>query len=215
MADPDRRRIYLDHNATTPLRDEVVEAMSSVLRNGFGNPSSSHAEGAASHAAVAAARERVAGCLGASPREIFFTAGATEANNTVLQGLMPAEAGDVEIVTTATEHPSVIAPLERLEAAGQRVVRLGVDREGMLDLDELEAALTERTRLVSVIWANNETGVIQPIAQIADRVRARGILLHVDATQAIGKAVVDVAAVPVDLLSSSAHKLNGPRGSAV
>ncbi len=202
-------RIYLDHNATTPLRPEVVEVMHAVLRDDFGNPSSTHAEGARARAILDQARERVARSLAASEREIFFTAGATEANNTLLQSF----SAEHSIVTTDTEHPSVVAPLERLEAAGSRVTRLPVDDEGLLDLARVEASLESEPQLVSIIWANNETGVLQPIAEIAKLTQARGIPLHVDATQAVGKLEIDLSRVPVATLSCSAHKLNGPKGT--
>jgi len=202
-------RIYLDHNATTPLRLEVVAAMVAVLRDAHGNPSSTHREGAAARRVVDRAREQVAACLGASPREVIFTGSATEANNTVLLGLNDIPG---QIVTSAVEHPSVMAPLELLEARGHSVRRLSVNREGLLDLSELEEALEQPTRLVSIIWANNETGVIQAMDEIAERVKARNVLLHVDATQAVGKAPVDLRSVSADFLSCSAHKFNGPKG---
>jgi cysteine desulfurase len=202
-------RIYLDHNATTPLHPAVVEAMIPVLRDGYGNPSSTHAEGAAGRRLVDRAREEVAECLAVSPSEIVFTGGATEANNTVLLGLDDVPG---KIITTDAEHPSVVAPLELLEGRGCEVVRLSVRESGIIDLAALDAALSTPTRLVSIIWANNETGVIQPIEEIAARVKEAGVLLHVDATQAVGKAPVDVSRVPVDFLSCSAHKFNGPKG---
>ena len=203
-------RIYLDHNATTPLREEVVAAMLPALRDGFGNPSSTHAEGAAARAAVDRAREQVAALIGAEPRAIFFTAGATEANNTVFRGL--PDAGGRHLVTSTVEHPSVVAPVASLESGGWRVTRVGVDGEGRLEPAAVAAAIRPETALVSIIWANNETGVIQPMDEIASAVKDRGALLHVDATQALGKHPVDLRSVPVDLLSASAHKLNGPKG---
>ena len=202
-------RVYLDHNATTPLHPDVVEAMVPVLRDGYGNPSSTHAEGAAAKRLVDRARDQLAACLGAKPSEVVFTGGATEANNTVLFGLSDLPG---QIVTSAVEHPSVTAPLEWLEARDAEVVRLGVNDQGMIDLAELDAALATPTKLVSIIWANNETGVVQPMVEIAERVKAAGCLLHVDATQAVGKAVVDFNDVPADFLSCSAHKFNGPKG---
>ena len=203
-------RIYLDHNATTPLHSDVVEAMIPVLRDGFGNPSSTHAEGAEARKRIDLARDQVAQCLGAQASEVVFTGGATEANNTVLLGLTDLPG---KIVTSAVEHPSVTAPLDWLEQRETEVVRLGVDEDGMLAPDELEAALTTPTRLVSLIWANNETGVIQPMSEIFERVKAAGCLLHVDATQAVGKAQVDLREIPADFLSCSAHKFNGPKKS--
>jgi cysteine desulfurase len=206
-------RIYLDHNATTPLREEVVEAMLPLLRTGFGNPSSSHAEGAQARAALERAREQVAECIGVSPAAIRFTGGATEANNAVLRSVVGDEPQGAHVVTTAVEHPSVEAPLAAFESKGLRVTRLSVNEDGLLDLDELKAAVSEDTRLVTILWANNETGVIQAMAEIAEITRACAVPLHVDATQAIGKAPVDLRQVPADYLSSSAHKLNGPKGT--
>ncbi|MDP6978343.1 MAG: cysteine desulfurase family protein [Myxococcota bacterium] len=209
-------RVYLDHNATTPLLPEVAERMSRVLHEVYGNPSSTHAEGAVARRLVDTAREQIAALLSVNPREIYFTAGATEANNTALIGTVEeARAGSQtaqHVVATAVEHPSIEAPLVWLDAQGHRVTRLPVDEAGLIDLATLDAVLAEGPRLVTIIWANNETGVIQPMAEIADRVKACGALLHVDATQAVGKADVDLSRVPADLLSLSAHKFNGPKG---
>jgi cysteine desulfurase len=202
-------RIYLDHNATTPLHPSVIEAMIPVLRDGHGNPSSSHEEGAAARRWVDRARDQVAECLSVGPDEIVFTGGATEANNTVLLGL---DSVPGKIVTTEVEHPSVVAPLEWLERGGVEICRLKVGGDGLIDLADLDAALKTPTKLVSIIWANNETGVIQPIEEIAQRVKAAGALLHVDATQAVGKAPVDLSRVRADFLACSAHKFNGPKG---
>ncbi len=197
-----KTRIYLDHNATTPLRPEVVDAMAAALREIWGNPSSVYEEGARARAAVDTARAQVAALVGAQPEEVIFTGGATEANNALVAGV---ERG---LVTSAAEHPSVQAPGEEREAAGLRVTRIPVDGEGRLDLDALEAAVAEGADLVSLVWANNETGVVQPIDEIAQRIGGRAAL-HVDATQALGKIPVEG---PWDFLSASAHKLNGPKG---
>jgi len=207
-------RIYLDHNATTPVRDEVAEAMLRVLRDVSGNPSSAHAEGAAARAEVERARERVAALVAARSSEVVFTGGATESNNLAIFGVARA-AGTMgrHLVTSAAEHPSVEEPLAALEAEGFRVTRVPVDADGLVDPFAVAAAITPETALVSILWANNETGVVQPVARIADLVRARGVPLHVDATQAIGKIAVSLDVVPADLLSASAHKFNGPKGS--
>jgi cysteine desulfurase len=206
-------RIYLDHNATTPVRDEVAEAVLRVLRDVWGNPSSAHAEGAAARAEIESARERVAALVAARSAEVVFTGGATESNNLAIFGVArAAEESRRHLVTSAAEHPSVEAPLAALEADGFRVTRVPVDADGLLDPDAVAASLTPETSLVSILWANNETGVVQPIARIAERVRERGVPLHVDATQAIGKIAVRLDEVPADLLSASAHKFNGPKG---
>lgn len=205
-------RIYLDHNATTPLRAEVVEAMLPALHEGYGNPSSTHEEGVAARRFVDRAREQLASLTGADAAGVLFTAGATEANNTVLQALQTGEAPWERVITTSVEHPSVAEPAAQLAAAGHGVVELAVDSEGQLDLGALEAALDGPPALVSVLWANNETGVLQPAAAIAERVRAAGSWLHLDATQAIGKCSVDIRALGAHWLSCSAHKLNGPKG---
>ena len=206
-------RIYLDHNATTPLRDEVVEAMTECLRSNWGNPSSTHTEGAAARAAVERARCQVAALVGAAPEQVFFTAGATEANNAVLQSLLATGSEFWQLVTSCVEHPSVSAVADLLEAAGVAVRRVAVDAEGRVDPAQVEAAVSGPDTLASFIWANNETGVLQDLSGIAARVAARGARLHVDATQALGKLPIDVSALPVTWLSCSAHKLNGPKGA--
>jgi cysteine desulfurase len=155
-------RIYLDHNATTPVRDEVVAAMVRTLRELPGNPSSAHAEGAAARAAIERARERVATLLAARPREIVFTSGATESNHLAIHGVARAS-GRRHLITSAAEHPSVEEPIAALEAEGFRVTRLGVDAAGRVDPEALAAAIDTDTALVSLLWANNETGVLQPI----------------------------------------------------
>jgi len=206
-------RIYLDHNATTPVRPEVVELMARVLRDCFGNPSSTHAEGAAAKRVLEEARGQVAALVGAEPGEVVFTGSATEGNNSVIQGAVAAGGGSAHVVTTTAEHPSVEEPLAALETAGLRVTRVPVDADGRIDPAELAAAIEPETALVSVLLANNETGVIQDMAKVANAVRDRGAPLHVDATQAVGKIQVDVAALGADYLTASAHKFNGPKGA--
>ena len=200
-------RVYLDHNATTPVRAEAIDATLAALRDGWGNPSSVHAEGAAARARVERARESVARLLGAEPDEVVFTAGATESNNTAIRACAARASGPGSIVTSAAEHPSVDAPLDALAAAGWRIVRVPLDAEGLLDPERVAGAIAPDTVLVTLLWGNNETGVIQPLAELAQRVRERGVPLHVDATQCAGKLPVDLGRLPVDLLSLSAHKL--------
>jgi cysteine desulfurase len=206
-------RVYLDHNATSPLRDEVVEAMIRIMRDRHGNPSSVHEEGRAARAELDRAREQVAELLGVAPEDVLFTGGATEANNTVLLGMLRAQTdGRRHLVTTSVEHPSIEEPAEVLEREGWRVTRVGVDRDGILDEHAVADAIAEDTALVSIIWANNETGVLQPMDRIVALAHERGVPVHADATQAIGKVPVDLREVPLDLLSLSAHKFNGPKG---
>jgi cysteine desulfurase len=191
-------RIYLDHNATTPVRPEVVEAMTAALREHWGNPSSTRAE--------------VAALLGARPREVTFTSGATEANNAVLQGLL-GHGSARHVVSTNVEHPSVEEPLRALESSGVEVTRVAVDASGRVDPEAVALALRDDTALVSVILANNETGVVQDAAKLAEAAHARGIPLHLDATQAVGKIPLDIVSLGADWLSGTAHKLNGPKGA--
>jgi cysteine desulfurase len=207
-------RIYLDHNATTPLRPEVAEAMARAMRDLYGNPSSAHAEGARARAAVEQAREQVAALVGARPAEIVFTSGATEANHLAIHGVARRRVAQPpgSLVASAVEHPSVDAPLVVLEGEGFAVARVPVDGEGRLDLAALDEALDAGPTLCSCIWAQNETGVVAPVDGVADRCRARGVPLHLDATQAVGKLPVRLDRVPADLLSASGHKLNGPKG---
>lgn len=194
-------RIYLDHNATTPLRPEVIEAMSEVLREVHGNPSSSHAEGGMARARVEAARDQVASLLGVEASSIYFTAGASEANNAVLMGLLEERGGSGKLVISSVEHPSVVEPAARLEKTGMTVSRVAVDAEGLLDPEAVFETVDSDTALVSLVWANNETGVVQPMEEIARGLKERDILLHVDATQAVGKWPVDLRRVSADYLS--------------
>ena len=206
--------IYLDHAATTPLRREVLDAMLPFLTESFGNPSSAHSFGRTARAALDEAHERVATRLRAEPREIVFTSGGTEANNLALKGAAWAgKAHGHRIVTSAVEHHAVGHTLRYLEKFGFEIVELPVDRYGRVDPDHLEAALTDRTILVSIMLANNEVGTLQPVADIAKVVRSRkGVLFHVDAVQAAPYVDLDVTALDADLVSLGAHKFEGPKG---
>src|SRR5450755_943964 len=206
--------IYLDHAATTPVRREVVDAMLPYLLEHWGNPSSGHASGRAARQGLDEAHARLAASLGAEPREIVLTSGGTEANNLALEGVAWAsKARGHRIVTTSVEHHAVGHSLRYLEKFGFETIELPVDRYGRVDPDELESALDDRTILVSVMLANNEVGTIQPIREIAERVRGhRGILLHVDAVQAAPYLPLDMASLDADLLSIAAHKFEGPKG---
>ncbi|MBK3733506.1 aminotransferase class V-fold PLP-dependent enzyme [Azospirillum brasilense] len=208
--------IYLDNNATTPLAPEVREAMLPHLSGEFGNPSSPHAAGMAAKRAVGEARARVAALVGAKAADILFTASATEANHTALLGTLRAVAAERperrHLVTTAIEHPSTLMLAKDLERQGWRVTVLPVDGTGTIALADLRDAVTPDTALVSVLWANNETGAIQPVGAAADIAQARGALFHTDAVQAAGRLPIKVDAVNADLLTLSAHKMHGPKG---
>jgi cysteine desulfurase len=206
-------RIYLDHNATTPVRDEVVEAMVDVLRHHHGNPSSTHAEGSAARRLLERAREQVAGLLSVEPDEVIFTGSATESNNTVL-AMAVNEGRGRHVVTTSVEHPSVEEPLVVLaRSEAIEVTRVAVDAQGRVDPDAVRAALRDDTAVVSILLANNETGVLQDVSALAAVAAERSVPVHVDATQAVGKIPIDVAALGARWLVGSAHKFNGPKGA--
>ena len=207
--------IYLDYSATTPVDPRVVEKMIPYLREHFGNPASrSHRFGWTAEAAVEEARNEVAALVHADPREIIWTSGATESDNLALKGAAHFYGGvkGRHLVSVKTEHKAVLDTLRELERQGFTVTYLDVQKNGLIDLEAFEAALRDDTALVSVMLANNEIGVIQPIAEIGDLCRARGIVFHVDAAQATGKVEIDLSVLNVDLMSFSAHKTYGPKG---
>src|SRR5262245_37524285 len=217
--------IYLDYNATTPVDPAVLAAMLPYLEyqkpqsgtiGNFGNPSSSHAYGKTTHDAVARARQQVADLLGARPEEIVFTGGGSEANNQALKGTFFAQfrgllgrfwAREGHIIISAVEHPATLQPCEFLKRLGCRITVLPVDRYGLVDPDAVRKALDRRTTLVSIMHSNNEVGTLQPIREIATLARERGVLVHTDAAQSLGKVAVDVDELGVDLLSVAGHKL--------
>lgn len=205
--------IYFDNNATTRVLPEVFEAMRPFLTELYGNPSSIHRFGSQVAQSIHEARQRVAAAIGASdPVEVMFTSCGTEGDNAAIRGMLEARPDKRHIVTTLVEHPAVMGLCQHLEKKGYRVTWLGVNQDGMLDLNELRDALTDQTVLVSIMWANNETGVIFPIEEIGEIVKAKGIPFHVDAVQAAGKIPLSVKDCPVDLLTISGHKFHGPKG---
>jgi cysteine desulfurase len=206
-------RIYLDHNATTPVDPRVVEAMVTVLREGFGNPSSLHWFGQQARAALDGARAEVAALLGATPSEVVFTGSGTEADNLALRGAAAAAREPRrKIVVSAIEHHAVVNTARALGEEGWPVELVRAGADGLVDLAELEAKVDDRTALVAVMLANNETGMVQPVAEVARLAHERGALVHCDAVQGAGKVPIDLKALPVDLLAISSHKIYGPKG---
>ncbi len=207
------KRIYLDYNATTPLRPEALRAMTEALAHHFGNPSSVHWAGAEAREDVDRARRQVAELMGVEPDAIVFMSSATEANNTVLRNAaLQAPAGGDQIVTCATEHPSILESLDELREQGLQTIVLPVGRDGRIDPERFRDSLNERTLLASIMWANNETGVVQPIPELARIAAEGGVPFHTDAVQALGKRQLSLGELPVDFASFSAHKLGGPKG---
>jgi cysteine desulfurase len=206
--------IYLDHNATTPIAPEVREAMLPYLTDEWGNPSSAYRFGSKLKTAIETAREQVSRLIGALPQEVLFTSCATESNNAAIHAALKSNPSKRHIVTSVVEHSSVLTYCTALENDGYRVTRLPVDREGLLSVPDLENTITEETAIVSLMWANNETGVLFPIREIARTCREHGVLFHCDAVQAVGKVAIDLCQISLDYLSLSAHKIYGPKGIA-
>jgi cysteine desulfurase len=210
------KRIFLDHAATTPADPRVVEAMLPFFSESFGNPSSIHSLGLETRTAVAEAREKVAGLIGAASDEIVFTSGGTEADNLAIKGVAQSNAQrGKHIVTTRIEHHAVEESCRYLEKQGFKVTLVGVDQDGLVDPRDVEKAVTPETILISVMHANNEVGTIQPIAEISKVARKRGVYFHTDAVQTVGHIPAKVDELGVDLLAVSAHKLYGPKGVGV
>ena len=205
--------IYLDNNATTPVKPEVLEKVMPFLTEHFGNPSSAHWAGRAAKDAVDEARGQIADLLKCKSREIIFTSGGSESDNFAIKGTYFSRQKKVNhIITTAVEHPAVLSTCKYMERIGSQVTYLPVDKKGRLDLDDLKRAITSETVLISIIFANNETGVLSPIEEIGKIAKQRGILFHTDAVQAIGRIPIDVEQMNIDILSLSGHKLGAVKG---
>jgi len=206
--------IYMDNHATTPMDPRVLEEMLPFFMEKFGNAASrNHSFGWSAEEGVETARERIAKLVGATTKEIIFTSGATESDNLAIKGVaeMYREKGN-HIITAVTEHKAVLDTCKRLEKYGYRVTYLPVQKDGLIDLDDLKRAMDDKTTLVSIMWANNEIGVLQPVAEIGKLCRERGVIFHTDATQAVGKIPTDVNKNNIDLMSISGHKMYGPKG---
>ncbi len=218
MTTANEKVVYMDNNATSMVAPEVVEAMMPYLTNAYGNPSSMHSFGGRVGDAVKKARQQVADLLGAEPEEITFTSCGTESDSSAILSSLRSHPEKRHVITTRVEHPAVKSLCENLETVTghkYRVTRLKVDAEGMLDMAEYEEALTEDTAIVSIMWANNETGVIFPVEEMARLAKQRGILFHTDAVQAVGKIDIDLKKQDIDFLSLSGHKLHAPKGVGV
>ena len=209
------KTIYVDNNATTRVAPEVVEEMSPYFSELYGNPSSMHFFGGQVQTKVEEARERVAGLIGARPQEIIFTSCGTESDNTAIMSALESNPEKRHVVTTRVEHPAVKNLVGPLKREGYRVTELPVDRDGLLSMDEVSQVITEDTAIVSVMWANNETGILFPVEEIANLAKSRGAIFHTDAVQAVGKIPINLAESQIDMLSLSGHKLHAPKGIGV
>jgi cysteine desulfurase len=207
--------VYVDNNATTRVAPEVVDEMLPYLSDQYGNPSSMHTFGGNVGARIKEAREKIATLIGAEPDEIVFTSCGTESDSTAVHAALESAPDKRHIVTTRVEHPAIKNLAEHLAGRGYRVTAVPVDSKGRLDLDYLYDHLSDETAVVSIMWANNESGVIFPMAEIAEKIKSKGIVLHTDAVQAAGKVPVDVREIPVDMLSLSGHKVHAPKGIGV
>ncbi|MGA2069831.1 MAG: cysteine desulfurase NifS [Sedimentisphaerales bacterium] len=209
------KTIYFDNNATTKVADEVLEEIKPYFCDLYGNPSSMHTFGGQVGIKIREAREKTAALLGCDPSEIIFTGCGTESDNTAIKGTLAAHPNKRKVITTRVEHPAVLSVCRDLENQGYTVVELTVDKKGRLDLSELESNLDDNTAIVTIMFANNETGTVFPVEKIADMVKAKGIVFHTDAVQAIGKISVNLSKSSIDLLSLSGHKLHAPKGVGV
>lgn len=209
------KTVYMDNNATTKVAREAVEEMMPYLSDLYGNPSSMHSFGGQVGKEIVQARQRVASLIGCSADEIIFTSCGTESDNTALRGSLATAGNKRKIITTRVEHPAVLGTCRELEHHGYTIVEIGVDKQGRVDLDELRKCIDDDTAVVSIMYANNETGVIFPIDKIASIVREKGVTFHTDAVQAVGKIRIDLAKSNIDLLSISGHKLHAPKGVGV
>ncbi len=209
------RTIYFDNNATTKVADEVLEEIKPYFCELYGNPSSMHTFGGQVGIKIREAREKAAALLGCDPGEIIFTSGGTESDNAAINGVLTATPDKRKVITSRVEHPAVLSVCKQLEDRGYTVIELKVDKQGRLNLDELEKQIDDDTALVTIMYANNETGVIFPVEQIAELVKSKGSVFHTDAVQAVGKIPINLSKSSIDLLSISGHKLHAPKGVGI
>jgi cysteine desulfurase len=209
------KTIYFDNNATTKVADEVLEEIKPYFCDLYGNPSSMHTFGGQIGIKIREAREKTAALLGCDPSEIIFTGCGTESDNTAIKGTLAAHPNRRKVITTRVEHPAVLSVCRDLENQGYTVIELSVDKKGLLDLSELESHLDDNTAIVTIMFANNETGVVFPVEKIAEMVKSKGIIFHTDAVQAVGKIPINLSKSNIDLLSLSGHKLHAPKGVGI